>query len=144
MLHVDSGRAWARGRYRDSNQATRDYDGFPSLLMVTTSDAAKERFAYQTYQAGQRRVAAPLSEFLTTTRRIQTHPDGILRAISLLARSLLMRFASAVSPEIAVSMRGHAGVKSIPHRSDRSSESTFSTFSTLPSWVGMSRTSLLG
>src|SRR6266851_3569242 len=53
-------------RYRDSSQSTRDYDGFPVLLVVTTSDVAEARFAYQAYLARQRRAAAPLLVFLTT------------------------------------------------------------------------------
>jgi DNA-binding MarR family transcriptional regulator len=68
-------------RYRDSGQSRRDYDGFPSLLVVTTSDAAEERFAYQAYLAGQRHAGAPILVFLTTERRIQAHPHGILGSI---------------------------------------------------------------
>jgi Replication-relaxation len=68
-------------RYRDSGQSKRDYDGFPSLLVVTTSDAAEERFAYQAYLAGQLRAGTPLVAFLTTTWRIRTHAEGILGPI---------------------------------------------------------------
>ena len=67
-------------RYRDSSQSMRDYNGFPVLLVVTTSDVAEARFAYQAYLAGQRR-GAPLVAFLTTTRRIQTDAEGILGPI---------------------------------------------------------------
>jgi hypothetical protein len=65
-------------RYRDSSQSTRDYDGFPVLLVVTTSEVAETHFAYHAYLAGQRHPAAPLLVFLTTTRRIEAHADGTL------------------------------------------------------------------
>jgi len=65
-------------RYRDSSQSKRDYDGFPLLLVVTTRDAAEARFAHQAYLAQQRQAAAPIVVFLTTTRRIQAHAQGIL------------------------------------------------------------------
>ncbi|MDQ6672316.1 MAG: replication-relaxation family protein [Chloroflexota bacterium] len=65
-------------RYRDSSQSKRDYDGFPVLLVVTTSDVAEARFAYEAYLAQQRRAATPLLVFLTTVRRIQAHADGVL------------------------------------------------------------------
>ena len=68
-------------RYRDSSQSTRDYDGFPVLLVVTTSDVAEARFAYQAYLVQQHRAGAPLLVFLTTTRRIHAHAQGILGPI---------------------------------------------------------------
>jgi hypothetical protein len=68
-------------RYRDSGTAARDYTGFPTLLVVTTSELAEERFVYQAYLAAQRHGGTPLSVFLTTTRRIRTHPEGVLGAI---------------------------------------------------------------
>jgi hypothetical protein len=71
----------AYDRYRDSSQSTRDYDGFPVLLVVTTSDVAETRFAHQAYLARQRRAAAPLLVFLTTVRRIQAPADGVLGPI---------------------------------------------------------------
>jgi hypothetical protein len=68
-------------RYRESSQLTRDYDGFPLLLVVTISDVAEARFAHQAYLARQYRTATPLVVFLTTTERIQTHAEGILGPI---------------------------------------------------------------
>jgi hypothetical protein len=68
-------------RYRVSGQSTRDYDGFPTLLVVTTSDVAETRFAYQAYLAQQHHPAAPLLVFLTTLWRIQTHPESVLGPI---------------------------------------------------------------
>ena len=68
-------------RYRDSGSASRDYAGFPTLLVVTTSELAEKRFADQAYLAAQRHWGTPLSVLLTTTARIRTHPDGVLGAI---------------------------------------------------------------
>jgi hypothetical protein len=68
-------------RYRDSAEAKREYDGFPTLLVVTTRAAAEDRFAYQAYVVQQRHCTAPLSVFLTTTSRIQACRDGVLGPI---------------------------------------------------------------
>jgi hypothetical protein len=65
-------------RYRDSGDAARAYDGFPVLLVVSTSDIAEARFAQQAWLASRRQGSAPLAMFLTTTGRIKTHADGIL------------------------------------------------------------------
>ena len=64
-------------RYRDSGNAARDYAGFPTLLVVTTSDIAEARFAHQAYLAQQHRSAS-LCILLTSSRRIEKHPDGAL------------------------------------------------------------------
>jgi len=68
-------------RYRDSGTAARDFKGFPTLLVVTTSAAAEARFANQAYLAQQRHGGAPLLIFLTTTTRIQACPEGVLGPI---------------------------------------------------------------
>jgi hypothetical protein len=68
-------------RYRDSGVYRRDYDGFPTLLVVTTSDAAEARFTYQAYLAQQRYGSMPLVLFLTTEGRMQVHPGGALGAV---------------------------------------------------------------
>jgi hypothetical protein len=68
-------------RYRDLNEARREYDGFPTLLVVTTSEVAEARFAHQAYLAQQRHSTAPLSIFLTTTSRIEAGPGGVLGPI---------------------------------------------------------------
>ena len=65
-------------RYHDSGMAARDYHGFPTVLLVTTSAAAEARFAYHAYLAQQRYGATPLVIFLTTTSRIEACPDGVL------------------------------------------------------------------
>jgi hypothetical protein len=68
-------------RYRDSAEAKREYDGFPTLLVVTTRAAAEVRFAYQADLLQQRHCAAPLSVFLTTTSHIQACREGVLGPI---------------------------------------------------------------
>ncbi|MDQ6669716.1 MAG: replication-relaxation family protein [Chloroflexota bacterium] len=68
-------------RYRDSGAYRRDYEGFPALLVLTTSELAEARFALQAYLAQQRHSAAPLSLFLTTTRKIQACREGALGPI---------------------------------------------------------------
>ena len=68
-------------RYRDSGAYTRDYASFPTLLVVTTTEVAEARFALQLHLAQQRYGGAPLPAFLTTTDRIQDHPDGVLGPI---------------------------------------------------------------
>jgi hypothetical protein len=68
-------------RYRDSRAFTRDYDGFPTLLVVTTAEEAEARFSYEASLAQRQRGSAPLSVLFTTTRRIADHADGILGPI---------------------------------------------------------------
>jgi len=65
-------------RYRDSGNAARDYDGFPTLLLVTISDVAEARFAHQVYLAHQQHGSTPLCVLLTTSRRIEAHAEGVL------------------------------------------------------------------
>jgi len=68
-------------RYRNSGAYKRDYQSFPTLLVVTTSELAEARFAHQAYLAQQRHSAAPLSVFLTTTNHIQACREGVLGPI---------------------------------------------------------------
>src|SRR5207245_5423115 len=68
-------------RYRDSGAYRRDYQSFPSLLVVTTSDAAEARFAQQARLAQEHHANAPLSVFLTTTSLIEACPDSVLGPI---------------------------------------------------------------
>jgi hypothetical protein len=68
-------------RHRNSTAATRAYAGFPSLLVVTTSMTAEARFAIQANLAEQRHGGTPLTIFLTTTRYIDTCPEGVLGPI---------------------------------------------------------------
>jgi DNA-binding MarR family transcriptional regulator len=68
-------------RYRASVASRRDYESFPTLLVVTTSEAAEARFSHQAYLAQHRAGGVPLTVFLTTTARLQAHPDGALGPI---------------------------------------------------------------
>jgi hypothetical protein len=68
-------------RYRDSGAYTRDYASFPTLLVVTTTEVAEARFGFQLHLAQQRYGGTPLPAFLTTTDRIQDHPEGVLGPI---------------------------------------------------------------
>ncbi len=68
-------------RYRDSGAYKRDYQSFPTLLVVTTLASAEARFAHQAYLAQEHHGAAPLAISLTTTGRIEACPDGILGSI---------------------------------------------------------------
>ena len=68
-------------RYRNSGAYRRDYESFPTLLVVTTSDAAEARFTHQAYLAQQRYGGMPLVMFLTTEGRMQVHPEGALGPI---------------------------------------------------------------
>src|SRR5207247_2206673 len=64
-------------RYRDSGAYTRDYQSFPSLLIVSTSVRAEARFAHQAYLAQEHHGGAPLTIFLTTTGHIAACSDGV-------------------------------------------------------------------
>jgi hypothetical protein len=68
-------------RYRDSSAFKRDYASFPTVLVVTTSELAEMRFAYEAYLAQQRHGGTPLSVFLTTSARTRANPDGALGPI---------------------------------------------------------------
>jgi len=68
-------------RYRNSGAYRRDYQSFPTLLVVTTSELAEARLAHQAYLAQQRHSAAPLSVFLTSTNHIQACREGVLGPI---------------------------------------------------------------
>jgi hypothetical protein len=68
-------------RYRASSAYRRDYQSFPTLLVVLTTEIAEARFADEAYLAQQRYGPTPLSVFLTTTGRIQACPDGVMGPI---------------------------------------------------------------
>jgi Replication-relaxation len=68
-------------RYRDSGEAARDFEGFPSLLFVTSDPLAEQRIAEQAYRAWFTRGAEPLPILLTTTEQIVAHREGILGPI---------------------------------------------------------------
>jgi hypothetical protein len=68
-------------RYRDSGAYLRDYQSFPTLLVVTTSAAAETRLAHQAHLAQEHYGTAPLRVFLTTTARIDAYSEGVLGPI---------------------------------------------------------------
>ena len=68
-------------RYRDSKQADRDYNGFPTLLFVTTQPHAEERIADAADRAWFLRGTEPLAVLITTTSRITSDRHGILGRI---------------------------------------------------------------
>jgi Replication-relaxation len=68
-------------RFRASGAYKRDYQSFPSLLVVTTSERAEARLARQAYLAHQRFGGTPLGIFVTTTSRIEACPEASLGRI---------------------------------------------------------------
>jgi Replication-relaxation len=68
-------------RYRDSGNAATDYEGFPTLLFVTTDATAEHRILDQAYRAWFVRGTEALPVLVTTTRRISQHREGILGPI---------------------------------------------------------------
>jgi hypothetical protein len=68
-------------RYRDSSQAERDYNGFPTLLFVTTQPHAEERIADAANRAWFLRGTEPLAVLITTTSRITRDRQAILGPI---------------------------------------------------------------
>jgi hypothetical protein len=67
--------------YRDSRQADRDYNGFPTLLFVTTRPQAEERIADAAHRAWFLRGTQPLAVLITTTSRITSDRQAILGRI---------------------------------------------------------------
>jgi hypothetical protein len=67
-------------RYRVSSRAARHYDGFPTILVVTTGPGAEDRIirALQAADVGQ---VARLPVLLTTTGLIETHAQGTFGSI---------------------------------------------------------------
>jgi protein involved in plasmid replication-relaxation len=73
-------------RYRDSRQAQRDYDGFPTLLGVTTNPVAEYRIAEEAYRAWAMRNYDPLpcwsrrrSASARATRELLAESAGLQR-----------------------------------------------------------------
>jgi hypothetical protein len=67
--------------YRASRQAVRDYAGFPSVLVVTTSETAEHRIAEAAARAWARHGGRTLRVFITRTELLAGQPDGPLGAI---------------------------------------------------------------
>jgi hypothetical protein len=92
FLEFDRGTMSARGyrskwsgyyHYHESRAFERDYDGFPTILVVTTANAAEERIARSARAAFIGR-ATPLPLLLTCEWRIKhdpSNPDGLLGPI---------------------------------------------------------------
>jgi hypothetical protein len=76
-----AGKFHAYYHYRDSGQARRDYDGFPTILFVTTRQVAEHRIAEESYRSWSLHNTEPLPILTTTTQRIADHPEGILGPI---------------------------------------------------------------
>lgn len=68
-------------RYRDSGAASRDYDGFPALLFVTTQAGAEWRIAEEAHRIEFTRSTEPLPILITSTDRITGHAEGVLGPI---------------------------------------------------------------
>ena len=69
--------------YRDSRAYELDYDGFPTILVVTTDSTAEERIARSARAASVGRLA-PLPMLLTCEWRVNrdpSNPDGLLGPI---------------------------------------------------------------
>jgi hypothetical protein len=69
--------------YRESRAYELDYDGFPTILVVTTDDTAEKRIARSVRAASIGR-ATPLPVLLTCDWRINSDPsnqDGLLGPI---------------------------------------------------------------
>jgi hypothetical protein len=92
FLEFDRGTMSARGyrskwsgyyHYHESRAFDRDYDGFPTILVVTSDNAAEERIARSARAASIGR-ATPLPLLLTCDWRIKhdpSNPDGLLGPI---------------------------------------------------------------
>ena len=76
-----AGKFRAYYRYRDSGQAERDYDGFPTLLYITIDPVAEYRIAEEAYRAWAMRNCDPLPVLVTTTERIGASDEGIIGRI---------------------------------------------------------------
>ena len=68
-------------RYRASRQAARDYDGFPSVLVVTIDQTAEHRIAEAAYRAWLRHGGRQLAVQITRIDLIESQPDGLLGPI---------------------------------------------------------------
>jgi hypothetical protein len=67
--------------YRDSDVARRDYDGFQTLLFVSTEAGAEWRIADQAHRMWFARGSEPLPILITTTDRILQQEEGVLGPI---------------------------------------------------------------
>ncbi|MGI9149643.1 MAG: replication-relaxation family protein [Chloroflexota bacterium] len=68
-------------RYRDRGFAAVDYAGFPSVLVVTTSEAAELRFAHEAYVASEKHLGERIPILLTTIDAMGANQEGVLGPI---------------------------------------------------------------
>jgi hypothetical protein len=68
-------------RFRDTGWATREFESFPTLLVVSTSSAAEDLIAYQAYLAAERHGGSPLPLLLSTTELFRATPLQMLGAV---------------------------------------------------------------
>lgn len=68
-------------RYRDRGFAAVEYARSPSVLVVTTSEAAELRFAHEAHVASEKYAGNPIPILLTRTDLIGANHDGILGPI---------------------------------------------------------------
>jgi hypothetical protein len=99
-------------RYRDSGQAARDYDGFPTLLVVTTDARAEHRIAEEASRASFVVGTQPLSILTTTTDRIEAAPEGILGPIWRVPGTDIRRYWLPGGPPRGLFGAGHDRVAS--------------------------------
>ncbi len=63
--------------YRYSGEAERDYDGFPTLLCISTEGRGRRSWLKQPSGCGTGGVASPIPILLPTSQQIRDHPEGI-------------------------------------------------------------------
>jgi hypothetical protein len=63
-------------RYRSSARSARDYDGFPSVLVVTNGPGAEERLS-SAIRAANAEQGSPLPALVTTVGWMDNHPAGL-------------------------------------------------------------------
>jgi hypothetical protein len=58
-------------RFRDTGAAAREFESFPTVLVVSTSARAEDLIACQAYLAAERHGGSPLPVLLTTTELVR-------------------------------------------------------------------------
>jgi hypothetical protein len=81
-------------RYRGSGAATRDYAGFPTLLIYSTTLRAEDELAHQAFLTAERHSGLALPVLLTTPVQVQASPVGLLGPVS-----------AAAGPQVATQAR---------------------------------------
>jgi hypothetical protein len=68
-------------RFRDTGAAAREFESFPTVLVVSTSARAEDLIAHQACLATERHGGNPVPVLLTTTRLVRTTPLRMLGPI---------------------------------------------------------------